>query len=763
MTHFFGEYSLDPNSFRFSHDERCLILSLVRHVNQSYGMNDLTKGIEELNLKEKTVMNGSYSSWYFKDFERVEPNIELNDENIVEIMPEIESQTHYVLRKLLETADQNKSRSKPGYRFDPEVKKWAAYFRIVAGPTGYTVIQKNLDLALPSLSRMNYIIQNKAPKMIEGVPRCEELLIYLKERNLPLTVSLSEDGTRIQNRVQYDSRRNILVGFVPPLGRNGMPIPLAFKARHTEEIVEHFCNNTPISNHFNTVMAQPIGKAPPFCLLVFGTGNRFVAEDAAERWNYLKDELKMVNITVLTISSDSDTKFNRAMRKNSHLGRSSDIFDGEWFKSGRNVDSPPFYVQDTPHIGGKMRNLLVKTKKYPKLLQFGKNNWIQLDHLQFLVDHFPRDRHQLTQTILTPADRQNFGSVLRICDSKVLQMLRDHVPESAATVKYLEIIKNFLDSYMDEALCPLDRVSKLWYSMFLLRIWKRYVSKSRHLKLKDNFIHWNCFSCLEHNAHAMVLIIMFLNSSNQPNLFKPWLYSSQPCEGFYRLIRSYSPCYSQVINCTVKEMIDRIHRIQLQNDIGSDNDTNFRYPEKLKLKNGTDATNLVLPNKDEILQEVQRAKQKAIEDAITFGLIDKNDRNIDLNCDIVPYSIKNPYKRQRKRGDEDEMMTQSSEEILDQLIHTTLPNFAEKFADEPIEETSQYTEIFGSDRRKVIKKMSLCWLLRKNEVKLSSDRLIRVRNEPAKKKSRQQQKRATVKHFPKDYIRRKFVRHAEKL
>lgn len=256
----------------------------------------------------------------------------------------------------------------------------------------------------------------------------------------------------------------------------------------------------------------------------------------------------------------------------------------------------------------------------------------------------------------------------------------------------------------------------------------------------------------------MVLILFFLKRTNQPELFKPWLFSSQPCEGFFRLIRSFSPCYSQVTNCTVKEMLHRIHRIQLQNDISNDPSTNFKFPKKLKADNHPQTIEFELPNEADILNEIEECRTKAINDAIKIGLI--NNQQVDLECCIVPYSPFVRYKR-RKYSRKEHRNVQSCEEVLEQLEHTSLKNFAELFGDEPLDETSQYTEIYGSDssKRIIVKKMSLCWLLRKEEKKLSSDRLLRVRNTPLANKQGDRHKNNKIRHFPNGYIRGKHMRN----
>lgn len=80
----------------------------------------------------------------------------------------------------------------------------------------------------------------------------------------------------------------------------------------------------------------------------------------------------------------------------------------------RSKVQPPFYVQDGIHIATKLRNLFLKTKPFPEKLPFGSKYFVQMQHLEFLLQNFPKDRHQLTATVLNPLDRQNFSSVQRI-------------------------------------------------------------------------------------------------------------------------------------------------------------------------------------------------------------------------------------------------------------------------------------------------------------------------------------------------------------
>lgn len=140
-----------------------------------------------------------------------------------------DTRTHYLLNKLIEAADRNSIRKKGGFRYDSEIKKYASHLRLICGPLGYQTIQHNLQYSLPSLTSTNRYINAANSRVYEGVLRCEELAIYLKQRNLDPVVSLSVDATRVEGKPQYDSKTNQVIGFVLPLDKNGLPIPYYFQ------------------------------------------------------------------------------------------------------------------------------------------------------------------------------------------------------------------------------------------------------------------------------------------------------------------------------------------------------------------------------------------------------------------------------------------------------------------------------------------------------------------------------------------------------
>lgn len=205
----------------------------------------------------------------------------------------------------------------------------------------------------------------------------------------------------------------------------------------------------------------------------------------------------------------------------------------------------------------------------------------------------------------------------------------------------------------------------------------------------------------------------------------PLVYSSQPCESFYRQIRSFTSTYSTVANCTVKEILERINKIQLQNDISSDGDSIFKFPQKLKTcdSKSLKITEHSLPNHADILEVIEEAKKVAINDAITIGLLRENDSGVSLKCEVPAYDphIASSDETEYKMPNQTKLAS-----TLSQLRNISLNNYANVFDNNHLDETSPYTEVFGGSKRMIIKKTSLCWLLRKNENKLSSDRLKRV-------------------------------------
>lgn len=101
-------------------------------------------------------------------------------------------------------------------------------------------------------------------------------------------------------------------------------------------------------------------------------------------------------------------------------------------------------IQDTTHIGTKLRNLLLKPSV---LLPFG-NSAISLAHLKLLIKNVPKDIHGLTRTDISPDDRQNYKSLEKIMEKRVIDALSKYVVGSEATTTFLIICKYITSSFL---------------------------------------------------------------------------------------------------------------------------------------------------------------------------------------------------------------------------------------------------------------------------------------------------------------------------
>lgn len=101
-----------------------------------------------------------------------------------------------------------------------------------------------------------------------------------------------------------------------------------------------------------------------------------------------------------------------------------------------------------------------------------------------MLENIGKDKHQLTASVLNPIDRQNFSSVLQMCDPKVTQLLKQHLVESKATALFLQITNNIIESFMNQNMASLQRIRKIWYALFIIRIWRNFILTQKNIHLQ---------------------------------------------------------------------------------------------------------------------------------------------------------------------------------------------------------------------------------------------------------------------------------------
>lgn len=152
-----------------------------------------------------------------------------------------------------------------------------------------------------------------------------------------------------------------------PFDGNGMPIKQAFPVDCPLKVQE-WIKNCEIASYVYTIMAQPIiSNAPSFCLLMFGTGNKFNFNDVGRRWQVTEDKLRASGIEVMGYASDGDPRLLKAMKVKNRLGVSNNCpSDWKSFFFGEYAVEYPC-VQDSIHVGNKLKNRFLSSEKEIKI------------------------------------------------------------------------------------------------------------------------------------------------------------------------------------------------------------------------------------------------------------------------------------------------------------------------------------------------------------------------------------------------------------
>lgn len=146
-------------------------------------------------------------------------------------------------------------------------------------------------------------------------------------------------------------------------------------------------------------------------------------------------------------------------------------------------------VQDTIHIGTKLRNRILNASI---LLCIG-NRVVSTAHIQFLLNTVEKAVHALVQTDLYPEDRQNFKSLEKLMEERVLNALEQYVVDSEATKTYFMLCKLITSAYLDMNLKPIERIYKIWYAVYFIRGWRKWILSQTDYTLGENFITNNAY------------------------------------------------------------------------------------------------------------------------------------------------------------------------------------------------------------------------------------------------------------------------------
>ncbi|KAJ8685783.1 hypothetical protein QAD02_021576 [Eretmocerus hayati] len=477
-----------------------------------------------------------------------------------------------LLDLLIESRDELKNRKSPtGNRYKHTLKKFCAYLRLTSGRILYEILSYNLKNTISTLSAIDKFINQSAETVTEGELMIDQMVKFLDVRGLPRVVVLSEDATRIVNKLCYNSHSDQYVGRVLPNDENSMPIPGSFPCKTKEQIEDYFKHND-VSKLFYVYMAQPVAEgAPSFCLMMLGPRNKFDAVDSITRLNYIRNQIVQRGVTVLAVASDGDPRLLKMHKMIAGVGEPTEYvftIDGitvpfpELHENMSLIENPS---QDIHHVGTKLRNRFADDSYSMPM----GNYTASFGDLEYLMTASSKDKHKLNASDIDPTDEMNFKSVLKICSEEVTEELEKHVPSSNASCIYLTCLRNILHAYLAKNMSFGERMYEMFNSLLSIRYWRAWLGndKLHGHEVSLTFILQNTYECIEVNAHTLFKVVVRCLEIKSFENFLSWLFGSQPVESFFRICRSQSTAFSTVVNCTVHEATHKVSKIKLQRDI----------------------------------------------------------------------------------------------------------------------------------------------------------------------------------------------------
>ncbi|XP_053698519.1 uncharacterized protein LOC128745469 [Sabethes cyaneus] len=500
----------------------------------------------------------------------------------------------------------------------------AAYELMTAGNSNYQFRRANM--VLPSSKTLKRHIAKHTTDTREGVLMVVPLLKYLNAHNYPLVVALSEDGTTISPNPEYDSRSDAIRGLVAPLDQFGMPKQDIFKASSIGKIIndlDHFA----VGEYLYIVLATPmVVGASPYCIFYMCSDNRFTHAQVLSRWTHVESELKKVGITVVSTASDGDPRLLMAMRQRTRMPKSQKSKSyGPHFVM--DMDDEPVCIQDSIHLVNKLRHTLLDPKKHMRLGDYVISPAV----LKQMMETGDKIIHKLNPSDLNSADRMKFDPSVKLMSLDLIDHLTTIVPGSVGTATYLLIMRKAYSAFNDPHMSPAERITAIWTALLFVRAWRQICLKNQ--KTLKQCPTSNVYHCLELNAHGLIKFVVRCRQAENSGQFITTHLSSQPCETAFRELRSMTTINHTAVNFTMKDVEQRIQKLQMKLLIIHRRKTELNFPclQKQQLKSQNMPSH-DLPSDTQIRQAIEQAENDTINLLISLGV---DEEQFDFRESIV--------------------------------------------------------------------------------------------------------------------------------
>jgi hypothetical protein len=225
-------------------------------------------------------------------------------------------------------------------------------------------------------------------------------------------------------------------------------------------------------------------------------------------------------------------------------------------------------------------------------------------------------------------------------------------------------MKSLSIAFINDSTTINDRIFHSIYVIHFTRLWRQWL-KNNEISA-DHFISRNAYDGMELNT----IFIVSLIQSKKLHLIS--LMSSQTCESFFRMLRSYTGVENLVANCSIKGFVSRVQRLQLEDILMRSFQTDINFP---RLKKEANTTNVQYPSNDEIEKTMMKAMKLAEKNADKLGM--KNVILTDLHNFVTSDS-------------------QADREISSSDIGETEMDINNEFVDDVTDVVGEFEDVFDS-------------------------------------------------------------------
>ena len=176
---------------------------------------------------------------------------------------------------------------------------------------------------------------------------------------------------------------------------------------------------------------------------------------------------------------------------------------------------------------------------------------------------------------------------------------------------------------------------------------------------------------MELNAHSLIAFLIILRNSNQSTAFMQWLLGSQSCEKVFRTARSMTSTFSTVINFSILGLLRRLHRMEIQLKLESEDENGIIYPrvEEHRKKDGHSKQweyNLTQITDKQINEAVEKGKTKAKAAIEELGM---SDVLIKADCSNNPPKLEITATKKHMEKEEEKDNEEDDETLLTEIAN----------------------------------------------------------------------------------------------